>query len=145
MKVVLRHDISGTRNGEPWPPAGAELDLPDAEAAPLLASGAARPVNTKDAEVEKRVAEAAGAALDESTKATVKRATVTRERQAVSKRAHEPVNLGVADDNQPAEDVNGPRLPEVAAAESATVEDPATANPYVEADTVTPKAAQPKK
>ncbi len=119
MKVVLRHDITGSRNGEPWPPAGTELDLPEGEALPLLSSGAARAVNDKDAGVERAVV------LDPATEARVKRDTITNERQAVSKRAHEPLNLGAADDDQPVEGDNGPRLPEVNGAQAARVQDPA--------------------
>lgn len=32
MKVRLLVSISGTRNGQPWPPAGNVVDLPDDEA-----------------------------------------------------------------------------------------------------------------
>jgi hypothetical protein len=31
--------ITGYRNGEPWPPAGGTVDLPDHEAADLIAAG----------------------------------------------------------------------------------------------------------
>ena len=117
MKVRLRTDISGTRNGEPWPSAGSEIDLPDEEAVALVRSGDARAVNTKDADVELREPPT-------GTPESAKRNTITRERQARSKRAHEPLNLGAADENQPAEDDNGPRLPEVNASESAAVESP---------------------
>lgn len=40
MRVLL----SGNRNGVPWPPVNEVLDLPDAEAAELCASGLAEPV-----------------------------------------------------------------------------------------------------
>ena len=119
MKVTLKGNISGSRNGEPWPPAGTEIDLPEDEALALLNSGMARPVNAKDANVETAIV------LDPATEARVKEATTTRERAARSKRAHEPLNLGAADDEQPVEEDNGPRLPEVNASESAKVEDPA--------------------
>lgn len=119
MKVTLKGQMSGSRDGVPWPPAGSEMDLPDSEAAALLNSGLARPVNAKDAGVETAVV------LDPATEARVREATTTRERAARSKRAHEPLNLAAADEEQPAEDDNGPRLPEVNAAESAKVEDPA--------------------
>jgi hypothetical protein len=65
------------------------------------------------------------AVLDEDTEQRVLHDTTTRERQSRSKRAHEPVDLDAADEQQPVEDDNGPRLPEVNAAESAKVEDPA--------------------
>jgi len=32
MKVRMTVDVSGTRNGEPWPPRGTVIDLPDDEA-----------------------------------------------------------------------------------------------------------------
>lgn len=44
MKVRMKGDITGTRNGEPWPPVGGEIDLPDEEAANLCAAGMAVPV-----------------------------------------------------------------------------------------------------
>jgi hypothetical protein len=118
MKVKLRGDISGSRDGQPWPPAGTELDLPDDEAATLCANGSAIPVGSNKAGEEHAVV------LDEATEARVKAATTTRERQSRSKRAHEPLNPGLADDDQPAEDENGPRLSEVHAEESANVENP---------------------
>lgn len=119
-KVTLTGDITGSRNGQAWPPAGTEVELPDDEALGLIHSGMAR---GGDSEAEKR---RAAVALDEVTAAAVKHATTTRERQARSKRAHEPLNLGAAAELQPVESDNGPRLPEVNAEESAKVEDPAT-------------------
>jgi hypothetical protein len=119
MKVRLKSDITGSRDGQAWPLAGEEIDLPNSEAASLIQTGAAVPVNAKDADVETAVV------LDPATEARVKHDTITRERSSRSKRAHEPVNLGAADDEQPIEEGNGPRLPEVNAVESAKVEDPA--------------------
>ena len=124
MKVRLKHEISGSRDGQPWPAAGSEVDLPDSEALSLLQTGAAVAVDSRNDDVEYRsIDDVEG--IDEATKEQVKRATVTRERAARSKRAHESVNLGAADPEQPVEDDNGPRLPEVNAEESARVEDPA--------------------
>ena len=123
MKVRLTSEITGSRDGEPWPAAGEEIDLPESEALALLQNGSARAVNSKDADVELRHV----AGVDKGTEKAIAAATVTRERQARSKRAHEPVNLGAAAEEQPAEDDNGRRLPEVAAAESAKIEDPAQA------------------
>lgn len=65
------------------------------------------------------------AVLDEETEKRVAHDTITRERQSRSKRAHEPTDIELADDEQPVEDDNGPRLPEVNGPESAKVEDPA--------------------
>ena len=41
MKVRLRLQLTGTRDGEPWPPPGTVVDLPDHEAADLVAAGLA--------------------------------------------------------------------------------------------------------
>lgn len=54
MKVKLKTQISGTRNGEDWPARGEVISLPDAEAASLCASGLAEPVT--DDKVEKAIA-----------------------------------------------------------------------------------------
>lgn len=64
-------------------------------------------------------------AADDETAERVLHDTTTRERQSRSKRAHEPVDMVEAAEEQPVEDDNGPRLPEVNAAISAKVEDPA--------------------
>ncbi len=40
-RVRMIVGISGTRNGEEWPPKGAELTVPDAEAADLVAANLA--------------------------------------------------------------------------------------------------------
>lgn len=44
MKVEMKHEVSGTRDGEPWPPIGGEITVPDEEGAELCASGMAVPV-----------------------------------------------------------------------------------------------------
>lgn len=44
MKVKMLVSISGTRNGDDWPPAGGEIDLPDNEAIDLLNARLAAPV-----------------------------------------------------------------------------------------------------
>jgi hypothetical protein len=44
MRVRMLAQISGTRNGKPWPGKGAALDLPDAEAVQLCAAGLAETV-----------------------------------------------------------------------------------------------------
>lgn len=123
MKVRLVHDITGTRDGKPWPAAGEEVDVSDDEAFAMLQNGSAKAVGQKpsDRDVELRDI------VDDDTAAGIEARTIIRERQARAKRAHEPLNLGAAADEQPVEDDNGPRLPEVAGAESAKVEDPAQA------------------
>ena len=60
MKIVLKHQISGTRNGETWPAPGSTIDLPDDEAVVLLGQGMAEPagdepVETADVTPRKKV------------------------------------------------------------------------------------------
>ena len=43
MKVIMRVNISGTRDGVEWPSIGGTVDLPDAEAVDLLNAGMAAP------------------------------------------------------------------------------------------------------
>lgn len=41
MRVEMRAQISGTRNGEDWPAPGVLIDVPEVEAADLIRSGLA--------------------------------------------------------------------------------------------------------
>lgn len=43
MRVIMRAQISGTRDGQEWPARGQAIDLPDTEAADLLNAGLATP------------------------------------------------------------------------------------------------------
>lgn len=57
MKVRLKIDVSGTRNGAPWPARGEIVELPDQEAADMCANGQADPVAEKASDkAEKAVA-----------------------------------------------------------------------------------------
>lgn len=53
MIVKMVGDVSGTRDGVPWPARGAEFDVGDDEGAALCASGLAKPV--KDLREERAV------------------------------------------------------------------------------------------
>lgn len=44
MRVRMKVEVSGTRNGHPWPRRGEVVDVPDAEGADLCAAGLAEPV-----------------------------------------------------------------------------------------------------
>lgn len=44
MLIRMKADVSGARNGVPWPRRGGTLDVPDAEGADLCAAGIAEPV-----------------------------------------------------------------------------------------------------
>jgi len=50
MRVRMKVTISGSRNGEDWPPVGGEIDLPDEEAAHLIAQGLATEPSDQDDE-----------------------------------------------------------------------------------------------
>lgn len=52
MRIVLIGDVSGTRNGQPWPPRGSTIELPDDEAAVLCQQRMAKPAVDLDAGVE---------------------------------------------------------------------------------------------
>jgi hypothetical protein len=54
VKVKMKVDVTGTRNGDPWPPREEVVDLPDDEARDLCAAGIAEPV--PDAKVQKATA-----------------------------------------------------------------------------------------
>jgi hypothetical protein len=42
MRVTMKTNITGYRNGEPWPGVGGTIDLPDGEAADMIANGYAK-------------------------------------------------------------------------------------------------------
>jgi hypothetical protein len=48
LLVRLQGDISGTRDGQPWPPRGTRIDLPDLEAMDLCRTGMAVPVPAEE-------------------------------------------------------------------------------------------------
>ena len=49
MKVRMRYQISGTRNGDKWPPPNGVLTCDDAEGTQLIAAGHADTVSGSDA------------------------------------------------------------------------------------------------
>lgn len=44
MKVRMKVDVSGSRNGQPWPSRGGVVDVPDDEGAHLCSAGMAVPL-----------------------------------------------------------------------------------------------------
>jgi len=44
MEIKLKVTLSGTRDGIEWPPVGGSVDLPEAEAAQMIAAGLASAV-----------------------------------------------------------------------------------------------------
>lgn len=55
MEVKVLVQPSGLRNGQPWPPRGGVIDLPDDEAANLLRLRMVIPVHDPESRVEKAV------------------------------------------------------------------------------------------
>jgi len=79
VKVTLKVDVSGSRDGQPWPRRGSLVDLPDQEAADLCAAGLAEPVASRP-KAEKAVApdaeqRAASAKADADAKAAADHAS----------------------------------------------------------------------
>jgi biotin carboxyl carrier protein len=68
----------------------------------------------KDEETRQKVGDVAEG-MDKDTAALITHDTTTRERTTVAKRAHEPLDADAADEEQPQEEANGPRVGEVAA------------------------------
>jgi len=56
MRIRMKTQILGTRDGEAWPPKGGIKDIPDHEGARLCANGFAEPV--VEERIEKRPAPA---------------------------------------------------------------------------------------
>ncbi len=51
MKVRMKVDLSGTRDGLTWPPRGSIMEMPDDEARGYISAGMAEPVTEfRDAE-----------------------------------------------------------------------------------------------
>lgn len=48
MQIKMNVDVSGMRDGERWPQRGEVVDVPDAEAADLIAAKIASPVENAD-------------------------------------------------------------------------------------------------
>ncbi|MEU2924204.1 hypothetical protein ABZ636_03955 [Streptomyces sp. NPDC007251] len=59
MRVRMKIDVSGSRDGRAWPRRGETLDVPDDEGMRLCASGMAEPVGNVDSDVEKAIPESA--------------------------------------------------------------------------------------
>ncbi|MET8172846.1 hypothetical protein [Streptomyces clavifer] len=68
MKIRMLVEMTGTRDGQPWPAKGREADLPTAAAAHLVASGIAEEVRAQPAEE---------AAADKPARKGARRAAVT--------------------------------------------------------------------
>jgi hypothetical protein len=52
MKIRLKSDVSGSRDGVPWPPRGSVVDLPEEEAVPMCQNGMAVPVDSSGDDIE---------------------------------------------------------------------------------------------
>jgi len=59
VRVVLLGEMTGTRDGQQWPPRGSIVDLPDEEAVTMIRGSMARPADPEET-VEVAVADVAG-------------------------------------------------------------------------------------
>ena len=59
MLVTMIGEISGSRDGVPWPPIGGSIDLPEDEAMNLIANRMAIPTVDPERGVERAVVDAA--------------------------------------------------------------------------------------
>ncbi|MFI0900568.1 hypothetical protein [Streptomyces sp. NPDC020983] len=59
MKVRMKVEVSGNRDGQSWPSRGGTIDLPKSEAMQLCSNGMAVPVDSSDDDVETAVQPAA--------------------------------------------------------------------------------------
>jgi hypothetical protein len=85
MKIRMKVDVSGLRNGRTWPKRGTAVDVSDAEGAELCAAGLAVPVSGADAETRSRpVDEERRPAPDDDVE---KRGLTTEQAPAVAKKA----------------------------------------------------------
>src|SRR5690242_20759247 len=55
MRVRMKAEVSGARNGVAWPKRGETFDVSDSEGADLCSSGLAEPVADSERDVEKAV------------------------------------------------------------------------------------------
>lgn len=82
MKVRMKVDVSGTRNGRDWPRRGEIADLPNAEAVDMINAGMADPVTGKGAKGD---VETATAPADEETRAAPRKRSPIRAKATVGK------------------------------------------------------------
>lgn len=67
MRVTMKVELSGTRNGQAWPRRGESVNLPDEEAAQLCASGMAETAKGKVETATPKPAETTGVPEPEVT------------------------------------------------------------------------------
>ena len=88
MKLKLTVDISGSRNGLPWPPRGEVVDLPEPEARDMIAAGQGEAVAAKAAKAPAPTPEPDPTPEPEAPDARAQaRAALTPTRKARSPRA----------------------------------------------------------
>lgn len=74
MKIRMIVEMSGSRNGQPWPKRGQTVDLPTGEAQHLVDSGIAAKAGEDTAPVETATPPAAETSVPPKAKAAPKRA-----------------------------------------------------------------------
>jgi hypothetical protein len=67
MQVRMKVTLSGTRDGETWPPRGELVDLPDAEATHMVRAGLAEEPDTDGGDEAPVIEEATAPTAETST------------------------------------------------------------------------------
>lgn len=98
MLVRMIGDVSGTRNGQPWPGIGRDIDLPPDEAIPLIQARMVVAVADLGRGVETAVMPPAEERAEPATDPSVVPSNVTRaqHRRALVKGAAKNVNPDIA-------------------------------------------------
>lgn len=73
MQVRMLVHMSGTRNGQEWPPAGVPMSLPEGEAADYIAAGIAEAADGKQTIVGEAGPELEAAVIDTKPRARATR------------------------------------------------------------------------
>jgi hypothetical protein len=85
MRVRMKVDVSGARNGVSWPARGETVELPDSEGADLCASGLAVPVPESEGAAEQAIAVADSEQAVPPTPEIPEKALTTETAAAVTK------------------------------------------------------------
>jgi hypothetical protein len=73
MRLKMRVEVSGLRDGQPWPPRGGTLEVPDDEAVLLIERQMAVPVHDPESGVETATADQTAVEAREALVPTTRR------------------------------------------------------------------------
>ena len=81
MLVVMVAQMSGLRNGKPWPPRGHTIELPDDEAVQMIQNQTALPATDPDTGVELAVRDLTSVEERQAAREALVRTPKTKVRQ----------------------------------------------------------------